>query len=220
MQDYQREFIQFALEQEVLCFGHFQLKSGRESPYFFNSGLFNSGAALDRLGDFYAQAITAADVDFDMIFGPAYKGIPLVAATAIALNRRYDRDLPYCFNRKEAKDHGEGGRTVGAPLRGRILIIDDVVSAGTSVRESLEIIEAGGAQAVAVAVALDREERGAGQRSAIGELRAAFGLQTVAIAGLGQLIEFLASAGGQEEHLQALEAYRARYGVAAGSTNL
>ena len=220
MQDYQREFIQFTLEQKVLCFGHFELKSGRKSPYFFNSGLFNSGAALDRLGDFYAQAITSAGVEFDMLFGPAYKGIPLVAATAIALSRRYDRDLPYCFNRKEAKDHGEGGRTVGAPLHGRVLIIDDVVSAGTSVRESVEIIEAGGAQAVAVAVALDREERGAGQDSAIGELRKAFGLQTVAIAGLGQLIDYLASTGGQEAHLQALETYRACYGVATEGADL
>ncbi|MGD8429808.1 MAG: orotate phosphoribosyltransferase, partial [Ectothiorhodospiraceae bacterium] len=172
MLTYQRQFIQFALDRGVLRFGDFTLKSGRRSPYFFNAGLFNSGGALARLGEYYARAVMDAGVEFDMLFGPAYKGIPLAAATAIALSEHFQRDVPYAFNRKEAKDHGEGGNVVGAPLAGRVLVVDDVISAGTSVGESQEIIRASGAEMAGVLIALDRQERGAGERSAVQEVEA------------------------------------------------
>ena len=162
MQDYQKEFIQFAIENKVLCFGNYTLKSGRESPYFFNCGLFNSGQSLSRLGHFYAQAITAANMEFDVLFGPAYKGIPIASAAAIALADHFEQDIPCSFNRKETKDHGEGGITFGAPLNGRVLIIDDVISAGTSINLSIDIIEQSGATPAGVIVALDRQERGSG----------------------------------------------------------
>ena len=167
MQEYQREFIDFAIEQQVLRFGEFTLKSGRVSPYFFNAGLFNTGASLARLGQAYAHAIVASGIEFDMLFGPAYKGIPLASAATIALAEQHGLDIPYAFNRKEVKDHGEGGTIVGAPLNGRVLIIDDVISAGTSVRESVEIIETAGATPCGVVIALDRQERGKGETSAI-----------------------------------------------------
>ncbi|MGH8398373.1 MAG: orotate phosphoribosyltransferase, partial [Gammaproteobacteria bacterium] len=171
MQDYRQEFLEFALEHEVLRFGEFTLKSGRASPYFFNAGLFNSGAALAKLGRLYAHAVVESGIGFDMLFGPAYKGIPLVSVTAAALAEHHGRDLPWCFNRKEAKDHGEGGLLVGAPLAGRVLIIDDVITAGTAVRESLNIIRQAGATPTGLIIALDRQERGQQGKSAIAELR-------------------------------------------------
>ncbi|MFN2348331.1 MAG: orotate phosphoribosyltransferase [Thioalkalivibrio sp.] len=213
MKTYQSEFLAFCLERGVLRFGEFTLKSGRVSPYFFNAGLFNLGSDLARLGRFYAQAISDSGVEFDMLFGPAYKGIPLAAATAIALSEHHGRDLPWCFNRKELKDHGEGGSLVGAPLQGRVLIIDDVITAGTAVRESVDIIRAAGAQPMGVAIALNRQEKGKAALSAIQEVEAEFGLSVVNIASLGDLIEFMGAQGGLDEHLKAVEAYRAQYGV-------
>ncbi|MGU2193079.1 orotate phosphoribosyltransferase [Pseudomonas aeruginosa] len=170
MQAYQRDFIRFAIERGVLRFGEFTLKSGRTSPYFFNAGLFDSGLALARLGRFYAEAVIDSGIDFDVLFGPAYKGIPLAATTAVALAEQHQRDLPWCFNRKEAKDHGEGGTLVGAPLSGRVLIIDDVITAGTAIREVMQIIDAQGARAAGVLIALNRQERGKGELSAIQEV--------------------------------------------------
>lgn len=213
MAPYQEEFIQFALQQRVLRFGEFVLKSGRKSPYFFNSGLFNSGGSLARLARFYAAAITASGIDFDMLYGPAYKGIPLVAAVAMALNDEHGLDLPYCFNRKEAKDHGEGGITVGAPLAGSVLMVDDVISAGTSTRESVAIIRAAGAVAVAAAISLDRQERGTGRLSAIQEVEQELGLRIISIICLENLIEFLENNADMNAELQRLYAYRESYGT-------
>ena len=213
MQAYQKEFIRFALETGVLRFGEFVLKSGRRSPYFFNAGLFNTGGRLERLGHFYAEAIAASELVFDMLFGPAYKGIPLVSATAIALAREQGRDLPWCFNRKEVKDHGEGGQLVGAPLAGRVLIVDDVITAGTAIRESLAIIEAHGARPAGVVVALDRQEKGQDERSAIQQLEEEAGVPVVSIVALEQLVEFLRDDPAMQAHLEAIEAYRAAYGV-------
>lgn len=213
MQDYQQEFLEFAIDVGVLRFGEFTLKSGRVSPYFFNSGLFNTGASLARLGRFYAQAIIDSGLEFDTIYGPAYKGIPLAASLAIALADQHGRDIPYCFNRKEAKDHGEGGLIVGAELKGRVLIIDDVISAGTSVRESVEIIQAAGAQPAGVVIALDRQERGQGEVSAIQEVERDYGLKVASIVGLLQLVEFLSNKSDQTDALAAIQAYRAKYGV-------
>jgi orotate phosphoribosyltransferase len=213
MRDYQREFIDFALRVGVLRFGEFTLKSGRLSPYFFNAGLFNTGAALARLGRYYAQAIVDAQIEFDVLYGPAYKGIPLAAVTAAALSDSHGRDVGYAFNRKEAKDHGEGGVIVGHPLAGRVLIIDDVISAGTSVRESVEIIRALGATPAGVVIALDRQERGQTALSAVQEVQAAYGMPVAAIVRLDDLVAFLADRAGAGDHLQAIEAYRARYGV-------
>lgn len=214
MRDYQREFIHFALEQGVLKFGEFVLKSGRTSPYFFNSGLFSSGRSLARLARFYAAAIEDSALAFDMLYGPAYKGIPLVAAVAVAFSDAHDRDYPYCFNRKEVKDHGEGGTTVGAPLAGRVLMVDDVISAGTSTRESIAIIGAAGAEPVGVAIALDRQERGAGARSAIQELEREHGLRVVSIATLADLLEYLGERGDMGAELERMQAYREAYGAA------
>ena len=213
MHDYQREFIRFAIASDVLRFGSFTLKSGRDSPYFFNAGLFASGAALARLGRYYAAAIVDSGIGFDMLFGPAYKGIPLASATAVALADHHDRDLPYAFNRKEAKDHGEGGVIVGAPLAGRVLIIDDVISAGTSVRASLELIEAAGAQAAGVAIALDRQERGTGALSAVQQVESEYGLPVAAIVRLDQLVEYLAEDAAMTASLAAIQAYREHYGA-------
>lgn len=207
------DFLNYALEREVLCFGEFTLKSGRVSPYFFNAGLFNTGDAISRLGRYYAELIVRSGVAFDMLFGPAYKGIPLAAATAIALAERHGRDVPWAFNRKEAKDHGEGGSIVGAPLAGRVLIIDDVITAGTAIRESLGIIRAAGAQAVGVAVLLDRQERGQGELSAIQEVEREHGLKVLAIANLADLIELMRGDAKFARYLAAVEAYRAAYGV-------
>lgn len=213
MQDYQREFLDFAIDVGVLRFGEFTLKSGRISPYFFNSGLFNAGASLARLGRYYAQAVISSGIEFDMIYGPAYKGIPLASTLAIALADHHDRDVPYCFNRKEAKDHGEGGAIVGAALEGRVLIIDDVISAGTSVRESVEIIQASGATPAGVVIALDRQERGQSDTSAIQEVERDYGLSVASIVGLEELITYLGEQPDQEQALEAIRRYRVEYGI-------
>jgi orotate phosphoribosyltransferase len=215
MQDYQRDFIEFALRVGVLRFGEFTLKSGRQSPYFFNAGLFNSGGALARLGRFYAQAIVDSGISFDVLFGPAYKGIPLAAVTAAALYDHHGRDVAYAFNRKEAKDHGEGGVIVGHPLEGRVLIIDDVITAGTAIRESVDLIRALGAEPAGVVIALDREERGRTELSAVQEVRTQFGVPVAAIVRLRELVAYLAGQADAVAQLGAIEAYRARYGVDA-----
>lgn len=212
MHAYRQDFIRFAVSQNVLRFGEFQTKAGRMSPYFFNSGLFQDGAALRELCQFYAQAITASGVEFDMLFGPAYKGIPLVAGTSIALAEQ-GRNVPYCFNRKEAKDHGEGGNTVGAKLQGKVLIIDDVISAGTSVRESIELIRATGATPCGVVIALDRMERGQGELSAVQEVKCDYGLPVVSIAALNDLLGYLQDKAELVQNLHAVQSYRDRYGV-------
>lgn len=213
MEDYQREFIEFALHHEVLRFGDFTLKSGRQSPYFFNTGLFNSGAALSRLGEFYARAIVASGVEFDLLYGPAYKGIPLGAAIAIAFSQMFDRDVPFCFNRKETKDHGEGGDTLGAPLSGKVLIVDDVISAGTSVGESMNIIQRAGASAAGVMISLDRQERGQADVSAIDEVRQRFGIPVYSILTVVNILEFLDKSHKMDEHVRAIMAYRDKYGA-------
>jgi orotate phosphoribosyltransferase len=213
MQDYKREFIEFAIENQVLRFGQFTLKSGRISPYFFNAGLFNTGEHLTRLSRFYAAAIQDSSIEFDTLFGPAYKGIPLAAITAVALYDQHQRNIPYCFNRKEAKDHGEGGNIVGAPLSGRILIIDDVITAGTAIREAMDIIDAAGAKAAGVVIALDRQEKGKGELSAIQEVEQHFGLKVASIITLGDLMTYLKGDSAMGEHLQAIQAYRNQYGV-------
>ena len=217
MLSFRQDFIRFAIEQKVLCFGEFKTKAGRMSPYFFNAGLFNDGNSLKQLTQFYAQAIIAADVQFDMIYGPAYKGIPLAAGTVIALSDM-GRNVPYCFNRKEAKDHGEGGSTVGATLHGKVLIIDDVISAGTSVRESIELISAAGATPSAVLIALDRMELGQTTReqggiSAVQEVQRNYNIPVIAIATLDDLLVYLQ--GNQEagQYLNAVQSYREQYGV-------
>ena len=213
MQTYQREFIRFAIARGVLRFGEFTLKSGRVSPYFFNAGLFSSGLALAQLGRFYAEAVIASAISFDVLFGPAYKGIPRAATTAVALAEQHGRDVPWCFNRKEAKAHGEGGTLVGAPLQGRVLIVDDVITAGTAIREVMQIIRAQGAVAAGVLIALNRQERGQGELSAIQEVERDFGIPVVSIISLDQLIVYLAEDASLKHYLPAVEAYRARYGV-------
>ena len=213
MRDYQREFIGFALRHGVLRFGNFTLKSGRQSPYFFNAGRFQTGQALAELGRYYAAAITASGVDFDIVFGPAYKGIPLAATTAIALADQHARDLPYCYNRKEAKDHGEGGTLVGAPLKGKVLIVDDVITAGTAVREVMAIIKAAGAQPAAVLIGLNRQEKGQGELSAIQEVEQTFGIPVISIINLNHIIDYLQGQAGQEAMVEKIKTYRATYGV-------
>lgn len=215
MQAYQREFIRFAIERGVLRFGSFTLKSGRTSPYFFNAGLFNSGLALAQLWRFYAAAVVESGIPFDVLFGPAYKGIPLAAATAVALAEQHELDLPWCFNRKEAKTHGEGGSLVGAPLEGRVLIVDDVITAGTAIREVMQIIQAQGAQAAGVLIALNREERGQGELSAIQEVERDFAMPVVSIVSLTQVLEYLADNAELKQHLPAVQAYRDQYGIQA-----
>lgn len=213
MRDYQREFIKFAIAQEVLRFGQFTLKSGRVSPYFFNAGLFNTGKRLAALGKFYAAAIKDSGIEADVLFGPAYKGIPIASATAVQLAEQFDIDMPWCFNRKEAKAHGEGGVMVGSPLAGRILIIDDVITAGTAIREVMTLVQGAGAQAVAVVVAVDRQERGQGELSAIQEVARDFGLPVLSIISLTQIINYLEETGLHAEHLQAVRAYRDEFGI-------
>ncbi|WP_139312338.1 orotate phosphoribosyltransferase [Chromohalobacter japonicus] len=220
LQPYQQEFIEFAIEEGVLTFGEFTLKSGRVSPYFFNAGLFKSGRALARLGRFYAQAIAHSGLAADVLFGPAYKGIPLATTTAVALADHHDRDLPFAFNRKEAKAHGEGGNIVGAALAGRVLIIDDVITAGTAIREVMELIDAADAQAAGVVIALDRQEcgqaeDGAQRRSAIQEVEARYAMPVVSIVTLDQVLAYLETHAGNDlkPHAEAIRAYRDRYGV-------
>lgn len=218
MHDYQLTFVDLALAREALRFGHFKLKSGRESPYFFNAGLFSDGQSVAVLGRCYAAAIAHSGIGFDMIFGPAYKGIPLATATAIALAEHHGRNVPYAFNRKEAKDHGEGGAVVGTALSGRVLIIDDVITAGTAIRESLEIIRGAGAQAVGVALALDRQERGQGTLTAVQEVEKQHGLRCVSIVTLADLIDTLSRSTDARvrisaEQLTSLRAYKERYGA-------
>ncbi|RCV93546.1 orotate phosphoribosyltransferase [Vreelandella rituensis] len=220
LQPYQSEFIEFAIAQGVLSFGEFTLKSGRVSPYFFNAGLFQTGSALARLGRFYAQAIIESGIQADVLFGPAYKGIPLAATTAVALADHHAHDMPYAFNRKEAKTHGEGGNIVGAPLEGDILIIDDVITAGTAIGEVMQLIKASGARAAGVVIALDRQERAQGsegllQRSAIQEVEATYAMPVVSIVTLAQVLAYLESQGGSDmqPHAEAIRAYRERYGI-------
>jgi orotate phosphoribosyltransferase len=210
--DFRKAFIEFALAREVIRFGSFTLKSGRQSPYFFNAGAFRTGGDMAQLGKFYADCIEASGIEFDVLFGPAYKGIPLATATAVALARDYGKDMPFCFNRKEKKDHGEGGQLVGAPLTGRVLIVDDVITAGTAIRESMALIEAQGAHAAGVVVALDRQEKGQDALSAIQEVERDFGIPVFPIIRLADLADYLRSCGNSEQ-LEAVDAYRARYGI-------
>lgn len=213
MHDFQRQFIEFALSRQVLKFGEFELKSGRISPYFFNAGLFRTGADLAKLGRFYAEAMVESGLPFDMLFGPAYKGIPLVSATAIALADQHQRDYAWAFNRKEAKAHGEGGNIVGAALAGRVLIVDDVITAGTAIRETMALLQAQGATPAGVVVALDRAERGSGELSAIQEIEKQYGIPVIPIIRLQDLISFLQHRPEFREHASRIEEYRARYGV-------
>lgn len=213
MLPYKIEFIELALEIGVLRFGEFELKSGRKSPYFFNSGLFNTGNAAAKLGKAYAAAVAALDLRFDVLFGPAYKGIPLVTLTAAALAEHHDVDLPFCFNRKEAKDHGEGGNIVGAPLAGRVLILDDVITAGTAIGEAVDIIRAAGARPAGVVIALDRQERGNDGRSAVQQVAESYGIPVASIIGLDDLIDHLETSSEYQADLPAVERYRAQYGV-------
>lgn len=212
MEQYQNDFIDLMLEIGALKFGEFTLKSGRVSPYFFNAGQFNQGNHLSQLGQFYAQAIEASGIKFDVLFGPAYKGIPLVAATAIALNDSFNRSVPYSFNRKEAKDHGEGGNIVGHPLEGDILIIDDVITAGTAIREAKDIINANGAKTKGVVVALDRQEKGKGELSAIQEVEQNFGIAVVSIINLSHIVDYL-KANDDKNIISRIESYRSQYGI-------
>ncbi|HET8816490.1 MAG TPA: orotate phosphoribosyltransferase [Pseudidiomarina sp.] len=216
MKTYQKEFIQFALGRGVLKFGEFTLKSGRVSPYFFNAGLFNQGSDLARLGRFYAAALQDSGVEYDLLFGPAYKGIPIATAAAIALFDTYQKDVPYCFNRKEKKDHGEGGNLVGSPLQGRVMLVDDVITAGTAIRESMEIVQANNAQLAGVLIALDRQEKGKGELSAIQEVERDYGATVISIVSLNDVIEFVRQEPEFEQYLPAVEAYRAKYGISDG----
>ncbi|MCL1138010.1 orotate phosphoribosyltransferase [Shewanella pneumatophori] len=213
MKAYQREFIEFALERQVLRFGEFTLKSGRTSPYFFNAGLFNTGRDLARLGRFYAAALVDSGIEYDLLFGPAYKGIPIATTTAVALCDHHDIDMPYCFNRKEKKDHGEGGSLVGSELEGRVMLVDDVITAGTAIRESMEIIEAHKAALAGVLIALDRQEKGNGELSAIQEVERDFGCDIVSIIKLEDLINYLSEKSGMEAQLASVSAYRDQYGI-------
>jgi orotate phosphoribosyltransferase len=217
MKDYQREFIEFALAKQVLRFGEFTLKSGRTSPYFFNAGLFKTGGDLARLGRFYAAALVDAKIDYDVVFGPAYKGIPIATTTTVALYDQHGLDVPYCFNRKEAKTHGEGGSLVGAELNGKIMLVDDVITAGTAIRESMEIIKTHGAELSGVLIALDRQEKGQGELSAIQEVERDFGTQVVAIVTLGDVVTYLeeklSSQPELADNLASINQYRENYGI-------
>ena len=213
MEQYKRDFIEFALSRNVLKFGEFTLKSGRKSPYFFNAGLFNTGADLARLGEFYAAAIQASAVDFDVVFGPAYKGIPIGTSVSVALFNRYGIDKPVCFNRKEVKDHGEGGNLIGSPLQGKILLVDDVITAGTAIRESMELISANQAELAVVLIALNRKERGKGELSAIQEVERDYQCQVLSIIDLDDLMQFIEQDPRYSSHLPEMRAYRAEFGV-------
>ncbi|AGH80200.1 orotate phosphoribosyltransferase [Psychromonas sp. CNPT3] len=213
MKDYQREFIAFAIEKDVLKFGEFTLKSGRVSPYFFNAGLFNTGRDLARLGRFYAAALQDSKIEYDLLFGPAYKGIPIVSTTAVALANDHDLDLPYCFNRKEEKTHGEGGSLVGATLQGKVMLVDDVITAGTAIRESMQLINAHNAQLAGVLIALDRQEKGKGELSAIQEIEQDHDVKVISIVKFNDVIAYLESSTAMQAHLPAVKAYRQKYGV-------
>jgi orotate phosphoribosyltransferase len=213
MKNYQHEFIDFAITAGVLRFGEFTLKSGRSSPYFFNAGLFNTGEHLARLGRFYAQAIVDSETEFDVLFGPAYKGIPLAVAAGIALADHHQRNVPWCFNRKEIKEHGEGGSLVGSDLAGKVLVIDDVITAGTAIRESVDIIHAAGAVLGGVVIALDRQERGKGAQSAIQEVEAEHGIKVTSIVTLADLLEYLQAMGDRDADVARIVTYREQYGI-------
>ena len=213
MEQYKRDFIEFALSRNVLKFGEFTLKSGRKSPYFFNAGLFNTGADLARLGEFYAAAIQASAVDFDVVFGPAYKGIPIGTSVSVALFNHYGIDKPVCFNRKEVKEHGEGGNLIGSPLQGKILLVDDVITAGTAIRESMELISANKAELAAVLIALNRKERGKGELSAIQEVERDYQCPVLSIIDLDDLMQFIEQDPRYSSHLPEMRAYRAEFGV-------
>ena len=213
MKAFQQAFIEFAIARGVLKFGEFTLKSGRKSPYFFNAGLFNRGGDLAKLGRYYADALTDAGIDFDVLFGPAYKGIPIATTTAVALADHHDMDVPYCFNRKEAKAHGEGGNLVGSPLEGKVMLVDDVITAGTAIRESMTLIEANTASLAGVLIALDRQERGTGELSAIQEVERDYNTKVVSIVSLNDVVTYLRSAGGYDEAIRAIETYRENYGI-------
>ena len=213
MENYKQQFIEFALARQVLKFGEFTLKSGRVSPYFFNAGLFNQGADLARLGEFYATALQDAGLQYDMIFGPAYKGIPIATAVSIALFNRFDINKPVCFNRKETKDHGEGGNLIGSPLRGKVLLVDDVITAGTAIRESMQIIQANEAQLSAVLIALNRQERGNGELSAIQEVERDYRCDVLSIIDFADLMAFIETQPEYQQYLPAMRAYREQYGI-------
>ncbi len=215
MKHFQTQFLDFATSEDILSFGEFTLKSGRKSPYFFNAGLFNSGASLAQVGRSYAAAIAEANIDFDVLFGPAYKGIPLVSSTVIALSQDFGINKPYCYNRKEVKDHGEGGNIVGAELAGKVLIIDDVITAGTATREVMSLIDEAGAEAVGVVVALDRQEKGNGELSAIQEIETDYDMPVISIINLQQILDYLSLKEdiGFEDSIEAMKAYKASYGV-------
>ncbi|APD87986.1 orotate phosphoribosyltransferase [Alteromonas gracilis] len=213
MKAFQRDFIEFAIERGVLKFGEFTLKSGRISPYFFNAGLFNRGGDLAKLGRFYADALMDASVKFDVLFGPAYKGIPIATTTAVALADHHSLDVPYCFNRKEAKTHGEGGNLVGSPLEGKVMLVDDVITAGTAIRESMTLIEQQQASLSGVLIALDRQERGNGELSAIQEVERDFGTQVISIVSLADVVAYLAEKGGFDSEISAINTYRENYGI-------
>lgn len=213
MENYKQQFIEFALARQVLKFGEFTLKSGRVSPYFFNTGLFNQGADLARLGEFYAAALQDAGLQYDMIFGPAYKGIPIATAVSIALFNRFDINKPVCFNRKETKDHGEGGNLIGSPLRGKVLLVDDVITAGTAIRESMQIIQANEAQLSAVLIALNRQERGNGELSAIQEVERDYQCDVLSIIDFADLMAFIETQPEYQQYLPAMRAYREQYGI-------
>ena len=209
----QQEFLDFAIDNDVLKFGEFILKSGRKSPYFFNFGLFQTGAALSKLGDYYAQAIVDSGIEFDMLFGPAYKGIPLVSVIAATLYEKHGRDYPYAYNRKEVKDHGEGGNIVGAPLEGKVLVVDDLISAGTAIREAATIVSENGAQLAGIAISIDRQERGQGEMSAVQEVEKEFGISVAHIIGLNNIIQHIESEVDDPELLERIYAYREKHGV-------
>jgi orotate phosphoribosyltransferase len=213
MHAFQREFIEFAVEREVLRFGAFTLKSGRTSPYFFDLGAIDTGAALAALGRFYAAVIAEHEADVDLVFGPAYKGIPIAAATTVQLAELHGLDMPWCFNRKEAKDHGEGGLVVGAPLAGRVLVVDDVITAGTAIREVAQIVEAAGAELASILVAIDRQERGTGEQTAVQQVEQELGVRVHAIVTLDDIVSYLEETGQHTEHLAAVVAYRHEYGA-------
>ena len=212
MEKYQKEFIEFAIERKALCFGEYKLKSGRISPYFFNTGSFNDGESLSKLGRFYAEALHKAEIKFDMIYGPAYKGIPLASATAISFHEVFDNNYPFCFNRKEIKDHGEGGGVIGAEIHNRVIVIDDVISAGTSIKESIDIVHSKGGAVIGAIVAVNRQERGEGKKSAIQEAQEKYKIKIISIVSLNDIISFISKNDNLKKHLEAINTYSMQYG--------